>query len=136
MNYKYTEKEVEIGFDKYKAIFPEGHSRVEGLIFTGFDRNRHDTRGGVYPDWQRVMFILWIGKSEWECISPCDEEYEWAHIGDGFFKVLTRLESDEATASMYAIQRVKDLKNIIPVAEKDLLDMKKEFFTLTGHDLE
>ena len=134
--YKYDKKEVKIGSDVYEAIYPENHSAVEAIVWDSYDANSMDQRPGVHRAWRRIFYILWKGAEEWKLV-PNDgsEGFENLTYNIGIYAVLRECETDEWKAARWAEDRVKDLKENIPQARKELKDMEKEYLRLTGRSI-
>ena len=92
--YKYTEKKIIDGGREYKAIFPEKHSTVKGLVIEWTDANGHDGYA-TFPRWQRIFHVLWHSRKTWDYIRSEDERYKWIVPSLGFLAVLEGLENTE-----------------------------------------
>ena len=68
-NYEYTEKEVEICGQKYKAKFIKFHTQLKGIVYEWYDRNADDYPWANRSDWHLTFFILqknFENRDEWK----------------------------------------------------------------------
>jgi len=127
--YKYKEEKVKLDGRVFKAVFPEKHSRVKGLIFEFIDSNYHDSFGGR-PNWVRQMYVMWKGTNKWQWIMDADPDYTWAGCGMGIFTVLCNLEDQKLLTKWNVEARITEITREMSRYEKMLKQAKEELKNL------
>ncbi len=115
--YKYSEKDVKISGWTYKAVFPEKHSTVDGLIYHSYNTNAGDSWANI-PNWQVLCFVLQKGKKEWKCLyggPASDFPYP-----TGIYPILFALESKKVREKFLKKKEVSELKKEIREKSKRL----------------
>jgi len=126
-DYHFSEKIVKIGGDSYRAVFPDKHSTIQGIILHTYDQNANDSWANI-RDYQTACYILWKGSTKWQ------KEYEGktrdfkirgkeiqADLGD--YLVVFALENEKIIEKHNKKYEIQDLKREIKEKQKRLEEL-------------
>ena len=121
-NYEYKYRRVKVDDIEYEASYPQGHGRINGIIYYWKDLNAYDDWANV-SDYKLTFYIKYKGDRKWTKIEG--KEYEttyWRYAG--LNRLLFNLESDEVKREMIKNKRISELQEEIPKLQKELRSLK------------
>ena len=128
--YKLSNKKVTIKGKKYKAYFPNKHSRVSGIVIECWDENAGDSYANI-TDYHSKVYVLWKGDKDWKEIHNGKGTHFNVNgvnldVGDGLNYILIELESENVKNKDYQKKEIMALKKKISDDTKRLKELVKE----------